>query len=153
MKDKPIKLRALNAFVISSGCILLLLGSIKIISVFGHSKILGSSDPIFQISFRSLLLVVGNLEIIIAVVCLATNNQKRAIILIFCLASSFLLYRFGLWFIGWKHPCPCMGTLTDLIPISPKYLEATSKAMLLYLWSGSFYLAYSRLNRRSKKLL
>lgn len=125
-------------FVLSCGPILALTGLAKLISVFGHSKLLAMDDPIVGIPFRYLMLLVGCIELIVALICLYTKKNKVALASIAWLATSFAGYRLGLWWVGWKQPCTCMGNLTDALLLPPDLVDSAMKGILLYLLLGSY---------------
>ncbi|HTY86463.1 MAG TPA: MauE/DoxX family redox-associated membrane protein [Candidatus Acidoferrum sp.] len=127
-----------NAFCVSAGVILIMTGLAKVVSAFGRAGILKQSDPIFGISFEALMLFVGGLEIVIAGICLYLKNRTVAMVAVAWLSSCFLFYRAGLRFIGWHHPCHCLGNLTDFIRISPEMADKLMTAILGYLLLGSY---------------
>jgi hypothetical protein len=101
-------------------------------------KLLTVADPIAGIPFRWLLLVVGMLELVIAAVCLFSKNKRLASLLVAWLATNFLVYRLGLWWMGWHRPCGCMGKLTDALHISEHTADNIMKVVLAYLLIGSY---------------
>jgi hypothetical protein len=129
--------RAAKLFVLSAGGILLITGVAKIVSASGNSRILDTSDPIFAISFRHLLLFVGLIELAASAICLLRGETKLALFLVAWLASNFLLYHAGLGFLGWKPPCGCLGHLGDAIHLSPRIAEITAEMLSVYLLAGS----------------
>jgi hypothetical protein len=126
-------------FIRSAGVLLLVTGIAKIISVFGHDAVLRKPDPILGIHFDHLLLTVGLIELAIAVVCLTSANQHLALALVAALSINFLGYRAGMWLIHWNGYCPCLGTLTDAIHLSPRQAARLTGAAFIYLITGSFY--------------
>jgi hypothetical protein len=94
-------------------------GLAKIFSAFGRAEVLNVIDPIFGISFRHLMLLVGIIELIVAGICLSIPRQNISLGLMVWLATMFLLYRAGLWRLGWNRPCSCLGNITEAIHISP----------------------------------
>ena len=125
-------------FVSSVTAILALTGIIKSWSAFGQSKLLAMADPITGIQFGRLMLTVGILELVIAGVCLFRKSQKLSLALIAWLATNFALYRLGLWWMGWKKPCTCLGNLTDALHIPPQTADTAMKIILAYLLIGSY---------------
>jgi len=106
---------ALPAWFISSAvAILAVTGLAKLWSSFGNTKLLALADPITGISFGHLLLAVGVLELVIASICLFAKSQTLKVGLIAWLATNFVVYRLGLWWIGWHKPCSCLGSLTPM---------------------------------------
>ena len=129
---------ARNWFIPSAAAILALTGIAKIWSAFGGVKVLTVADPIAGIPFRWLLLAVGVLEFIIAGVCFFSRNQRLATLLVAWLATNFLVYRLGLWWMGWHKPCGCMGSLTSALHLSEKAADNIMKLVLAYLLIGSY---------------
>ena len=135
-----------NAFVRlfdrSAGIILLVSGVAKVWTSFGPIKILKVADPIIGISFGNLMITVGLVELIIASVCLFGRSQKLALGLIAWLATDFMVYRLGLWWMGWTKPCSCLGNLTDALHLSPQLADNIMKVILAYLLTGSYGLLF-----------
>jgi hypothetical protein len=125
-------------FCISAGIILFITGLAKVASAFGHAEILSQIDPIFGVSFKVLMLLIGCVEIVIAFFCLCLRTQKVSMVLVAWLSSSFLFYRLGLQFIGWHRPCHCLGNLTDALHIPPPTVDIVMKIVLTYLLLGSY---------------
>ena len=127
-------------FISSAAAILVVTGAAKVWGGLGHTKILAVADPITGISFGHLMLAVGILELAIAGVCLFGKSQKLSLGLIAWLATNFVVYRLGLWWMGWKKPCNCLGNLTDALHISPQLADNIMKVILAYLLIGSYAL-------------
>ena len=100
-------------------------------------KLLTVVDPIVGIPFKYLMLAAVA-ELPIAAVCLFAKANRLATVLVAWLASIFLVYRLGLWWIGWKKPCGCLGNLTDTLGISPHTADVIIKGLLAYLLIGSY---------------
>jgi hypothetical protein len=129
-------------FVLSCGPILGVTGVAKIISAFGHAKILAISDPIIGIRFSYLMFLMGCIELIIAFICVYTEKNRLAISLTVWLSTSLAGYRFGLWWLDWKRPCACLGTLTDALHFSPQLVDVFMKMILFYLLLGSYFMFF-----------
>ena len=125
-------------FILSAGAILALTGAAKVWSTFGTAKLLAVADPIVGITFGHLMLVVGMAEIVIALVCFFSKSQKLALGLVAWLATNLLVYRIGLWWVGYHKPCSCLGNLTDALHISPETADTAMKIILGYLLLGSY---------------
>jgi len=110
----------------------------KIISAFGTAPVLSSTDPILKLTFRHLILEVGILELIVSVICFYTTKRGVSIALLVWISTNFLIYRVGLWSIGWHQPCTCLGDLTGAINISRETADLIMKAVLAYLLVGSY---------------
>ena len=107
-----------NWFVSGAGTVLAFTGIAKVWSTFGSVRLLVVADPIAGIPFRWLLLAVGIVELVTAGVCFFSRNQRLATLLVAWLATNFLVYRLGLWWMGWHRPCGCMGSLTRALHLS-----------------------------------
>ena len=118
--------------------VLALTGIAKVWSTFGSVKLLAVADPIAGILFRWLLLAVGVIELVIAGVCFFRRNKRLATLLVAWLATNFVVYRIGLWWIGWHRPCGCMGSLTTALHISEQAADNIMKVVLAYLLIGSY---------------
>lgn len=141
-------------FLKLGGSTLALTGLAKVISAIGPTRVLDSVDPLLGIPFRQLLLLVGLVELFIAFLCLFTNRQQLSLVAVAWISSNFLAYRVGLWLIGWHRPCKCMGSLTDMLHISPSIADSVMKAVLGCLLLGSYgmLLWQWRLKRRAKTM-
>jgi|SRR5215471_9820322 len=125
-------------FFWTAGVVLLLTGIAKGWSAIGQAKLLAAADPITGISFGHLMLLVAVLELGIAGICLFGKSQKFALGLIAWLSTNFVIYRLGLWWMGWKRPCSCLGNLTDALHLSPQLADNIMKCVLAYLLVGSY---------------
>jgi hypothetical protein len=127
----------LGWFVKSAGVLLLITAIAKFVSVGGGSKILQSPDPVLGIPFKSLFLLAGIFEIVVAGFCFFGNRLEWQAAIIAGLCVSFVLYRCGLALVGYERPCPCLGNLTDALHISPTTGDAVARCILAYLILGS----------------
>lgn len=147
--------RISRRFVISAGVLLWVTGAAKVLSLLGEARVLHVPDPIFGLSFASLMLLVGLVELVIGSRCLFSKHAIQSIGLVASLATSFVAYRAGLWLMHWKKPCNCLGSLTDAIHLSPRLAEQLAISILVYLFAGSyllltaFFLARGRLSSNS----
>ena len=126
-------------FILSAGIILAITGIAKVWSGLGTAKLLAVADPVTGIPFGRLMLTVGVAELVIAIVCFCTKRNKLALNLITWLATNFLFYRVGLWWIGWRGACSCLGNLTDALHVSPQSGDNAMKIILGYLLLGSYF--------------
>jgi len=127
-----------RSFCLSAGALLALTGLAKVVSALGDSKFLTVVDPILGVQFGSLTLLVGLAEIAIAAYCFFGRRQTVSLALVAWMSTNFLAYRLGLWWIGWKKPCSCLGNLTDALHISPQLADSIMKVVLAYLLIGSY---------------
>jgi hypothetical protein len=120
----------------------------KAFSAIGPARALDVGDPLIGIPFRQLLLLVGLVELLIAFFCLFTDKRRLSLLAVAWISTNFLVYRLGLWFIGWHRPCGCMGSLTDLLHISPRLADNIMKGVLAYLLIGSYALLIAQWRQR-----
>jgi hypothetical protein len=137
----------------SAGVVFGLTSFAKLWTSFGDVKLLAVADPIVGVSFKHLMLVVAIAELAIAGVCLFTKAHRMATMLVAWIATNFLVYRIGLWWMGWKKPCGCLGNLTDDLHISPHTADIIIKVLLAYLLIGSYgLLIWEWRGRRAAKM-
>lgn len=132
----------MKCFVFSAGVILAITGVAKGYSALGESRALGLDDPVFDFPFRQLMLLVGGLEIVIAVLCLCTRHLVLNTSLVAWISTNFLAYRMIVHWFGWQFPCSCLGNLTDRLPIAPQTIDIIIKSMLAYLLVGGYASLY-----------
>ncbi len=130
--------KTLRFFICSAGALLILVAMAKIASSFGRVAALNVRDPLFNVPFRYLFLIVGYIEMTIGVICFAGRGMGLKVGLLCCLATSFLVYRIGLGWIGYHGPCHCLGNLTDQLHISAELADNVMKGILGYLLIGSY---------------
>jgi len=139
-----------KSFLRSAGVILIITGAAKILSCLGKERILLIKDPIIRMPYWKLMLVAGILEIAVALLCLSAKVPvwtKAAFVA--CIASSLLVYRLGLWYVGWHQPCACLGSLAGVLHLSPTAADNSMKAILGFLLVGSYSILLSERNKYS----
>jgi hypothetical protein len=127
----------MHFFVYSSVLVLILTSMAKIISSSGSAPILEMSDPVFNISYRVVFLVVAGIELIIAGICAFTNRIWLQVGLLSWLATCFIAYRLDLKFAGIRY-CPCLGTVVDSLPISRNTADSILLLIVVYLTIGGY---------------
>ena len=140
-----------TAFLCGAAVILTLTGLGKISGAFSNVRFLAIHDPVSGIQFRYLMIAVGAAEFGIAILCFFRQCRRLiAPTLIAWLATSFMIYRFGLWWSDWQRPCPCLGNITDALHISPHQADNITKVVLGYLIVGSYGLLFREWRERRK---
>jgi hypothetical protein len=125
-------------FIFSAGILLLLAAAAKIFSSYGTSKILNSADPLFHVSYRFIFRAVALLEVGVAGICFCAKNINWRVGSIAFMATDFALYRLGLYWMGFRGGCSCLGNLTDALHIPPALADRGMEVVLGYLLAGSF---------------
>lgn len=126
-------------FIFCAGAILLLVGANIVLEVFKKSQALDIHDPVFGMSFRYLLLVVGIAEMAVAWVCLFTDKKTLSLGLVAWLAMEFAGYRIGLWTMGWHHS---LGFLVDPLNLSIRATDIITELTSVCLLMGSVTLLW-----------
>jgi len=128
----------MRLFLSSAAIVLLATGTAKLISASGNAQLLQSPDPILSITFRRVFLLVGGLELFVAMICFFGKWVWLQAGLVALLATNFVVYRLGLILVGYHKPCSCLGNLTDALHISPQTADTIMKIVLGYLLIGSY---------------
>jgi len=137
-------------FCISAGVILFATAIAKVYSAFGSANALLVHDPITGLSFGHLIMSAGFVEFIVAYICLPKRFENVAVRLVAWVSMCFVLYRFGLVFMGWRRPCPCLGNFTDAIHVLPHSADNIMKGVLGYLLIGSYGILFHQWWRNRK---
>jgi hypothetical protein len=144
------KLKLVRMFLVSAAFFLLITAAAKLISSFGHAPILETADPLLKLSYRHLFWLAGGIELIIAGVCILGRNVWLQAGLVAYLATNFVIYRIGINHLGF-HLCPCMGYLTESLPVSQAATDFILKCILAYLLIGSYATLLARWMRAQQK--
>jgi DNA-directed RNA polymerase subunit RPC12/RpoP len=126
------------SFLPTAGTLLALLGMLKVWGWLSSANLSGVLDPVVGISSNLLMLGVGLVEIAVASVCLFTGKERLAVTLVAWLATNLVVYRSGLWWMGWRRPCGCLGYISDALRISPQAADFLSLIILAFLLVGSY---------------
>lgn len=110
----------------------------KLFSALGHQPILQPGDAILRLRHRAVFILVALIELGVARVCWLNQPPQVKAVMVAWLASQFLLYRLGLWWMQLPGPCKCLGNLTDALPFPPHVLDNMMLALLGYLLVGSY---------------
>ena len=128
----------MKLFLKLAGTTLALTGLGKALSAIGPARALDQVDPVVGVPFRQLLLLVALAELLVAFFCLFTDKRRFSVLVVAWISTNFLVYRLGLWFIGWHHPCACMGSLAGVLHLSDQAADNIMKGVLAYLLIGSY---------------
>ena len=131
-------------FVILAGGVLALAGATRVWEGLQHHQVLHLPDPLSGISFRYLLLGIGAAELLTAWLCLFTRRQRLSLWLLVWLVFDSLVYRAGLWSMGWPHPWVFVGGLADLLHVSPLWADGLLLVLDLCLLAGGAKLLLTR---------
>jgi hypothetical protein len=135
-------LRLINVFVVSCGFLLFLTAFAKFFSAAGHAGILHEPDPIFSITFRHLFYAVGCVELSLSIICLLGDCLELRLLFLASLSTCFVIYRIGMNWINYHRPCPCLGTLTETLHVSPQTADTAMKYISAFIVIGSYCSLY-----------
>jgi hypothetical protein len=141
--------KTLDVFYHVAAVLLVITGLAKLVSSFGTAGIIDYPDPVFSISFRSLMRGVAVVELLVACVCFYGRNDYFRAACVSVLATNFLLYRIANIWMGYHNLCRCLGNLTDALHIRPNHAEIIVKIILGYLLVVGFGTLFSLLRRRN----
>jgi len=134
------------------GFILVFTACCKLVSIaFVYNKF-KVADPFFSFATsRAITLAAVVLELFTAFLIFRSKNGKLKSISIAWISNLFLVYRIGLWSVGYEPGCACLGYYAEswLAISSSLHVDWILKAILCYMLAGSiFYLCAN--NKRSK---
>jgi hypothetical protein len=128
----------LKWFIVSALLILLATAVAKGIGASGDGRILSHPAPLLGLlTNRQTMLIAVVLEVLVIGLVLRERDFVRKAAFIAWIGMVFLAYRVGLWSIGYKGSCGCLGNVTDTLGITPATADLVSGAMLAYLLIGS----------------
>ncbi len=111
--------------------LLVVTGAAKIFTAHGEADILSEIDPILMIPFRQLLLAAGIAEVMLALYLWIGNNIRRSGAVLLCVALQLAFYRLGLFLIGYRKPCHCLGEVTQWLGITDRTADSMMKLFLV----------------------
>jgi hypothetical protein len=129
-----------DTFVLAAGAILVFMGGSQILGGLANVQLLEMSDPIFGLPFRDLMLFLGAAELLIAFPCLFTNKRTLSLSLVAWLSANFIVYRIGLWSMGWHHSC---GFLIAPLGLSLASTDIVFSLSSIFLFVGSVMILWS----------
>jgi hypothetical protein len=133
-----VQVKIVRRFIYSSAVLLFLTAAAKVTSVFGSAALLGRHEPLMGLNYRSLLGIAGLLELAVSAVCVLNKSITIRLWMIAWLATIILVYRVSMPWVGYQQPCPCLGSLTDVLHVSPHVANDAMKGALAYLLAGSY---------------
>jgi len=123
-----------KVYIISVAAILFMTAAAKLFSLVAYYHTFRSRDPLLYLRSDILVSIVSVLEIGVATFLLSANRTGSKFWAIIWISSLFLIYRVGLWQIGYKGTCPCMGTPNSwLMLLKPIHMDLVMKGCLVYM--------------------
>ena len=121
----------------SAACLLAVTAAAKLLSASGTAKVLELPDPLLGLATRQVLILVGLLEIAIALAAVCVERSRTVQLLTGWLSFNFLLYRISLAILSPGKLCPCLGSVTEKLNINAAFANYLLVAIALYLFLGS----------------
>lgn len=83
------------------------------------------------------MLAAGIVECLLAIMCKFVQNicTTGAVI---AFATHLVFYRLGLWWIGWRRPCNCLGELTDGLQVPAHAADIVLCLIFVFLLAGGY---------------
>jgi len=134
--------RITRHYIYSVAWILIATSLAKIYSAGGTAQILDLTDALLPITNRQTIRVIGLIEIAIVFALLLGRNETVKLTCIAWLGCNFALYRLGVMFLTVSRPCPCLGSITEMLPFKPATIDGILQAVVLYLMFGSLFLLF-----------
>jgi hypothetical protein len=129
----------LRRFCATAVVILAATALVKGVGASGDARILSHADPLLGLlTNRQTKLLAVVLELGIIGLVLRERATVRKAAFIAWISTVFLTYRVGLWSIGYKGSCGCLGNVTDTLGVAPATGDLVTGAMLAYLVIGSY---------------
>ena len=140
--------KAARIFLICSAWILVLASAGKIATVIADWKNLAAADGVLGISYRTVFLSTGILEISIAAHLIIGARRLLQPLLLFAIGLSFLFYRTAQWAMDVKAPCGCFGSVTKLLPFETRYAEIIAMGIsIIFVVGRALQLSHSLFSR------
>ena len=108
----------------------------KLYSATGHAKLLVERDLLLDLEYRPLMIAVAGVEIFVSLFLLRSRSDLKRSLALFWLSGNFLVYHLGNYLFGF-HFCPCLGKLSDALPLPRGFAEAMLQVLVLYWFAMS----------------
>lgn len=147
-------MKLVRSFIYSAGAILLAAALERFLIATGNARVLSWPEPMLGIPMRPAVLMVGGLELVTALICLFGKNIRLQIAWLAWLATNFIVFQIGLFWMHYHPQAACIDSLTDplilargttgiIISFLPFYLLVGSYAAVFWLWIGKDWAARS----------
>jgi hypothetical protein len=146
-------------FKFSAG-MLLLTAVVKLYSSGGTARVFQAKDQLLHLGYRPLMILAALVEVVAAVFLLRSRSDLRRCLLLLWLSGNFLFYHWGGYLLGFQA-CPCLGHLTDRLPLPPGSAEVALQVLVLFwflasldvLWRVWASAQWTQLSRGGKRIV
>lgn len=142
--------RAPSPFLASVIAVLGVTAVAKLAGAAGDAPLLALPDPLLGASNRTVIVLAAVMELVLAAVVWRRGRSPTTYLLLIWFSSLLLTYRASVAVLAPGRPCPCLGTLTDRIGMSPPVANALLLTLVLYILAGSM-LAWARSSDRDQE--
>jgi hypothetical protein len=131
------KTRWIRIFIWSAGGILLAAGLERFLVAFGHAQALSLPEPVLGIPIRYAVLLVGGLELTVALICLFGKRTSVQLGWLAWLAVNYAVYRIGLFAMHCHPQTTCIGALTDPLQLAHEPTGFITSLIPVWLLAGA----------------
>ncbi len=136
--------RTCHLYLISVAWLLSATAGAKLYSTLGTAKVLDVPEALLPMSIRHALVIIGAIELAIALVVFFGRNETIKLVCVAWLGGNFLLYRVAAVLLTVGKPCPCLGSITEKIPLKPATIDHILTGIVMYLIFGSLFFLLTR---------
>jgi hypothetical protein len=128
----------LIAFFISAAFLLTITALAKGLLILQPEAFLAQPDPLLSwLSARQITTLAALLELGVVLLIIGQRDVVIGAALLAWLGLIAVLYRIGLWWVGFEGSCRCLGNIGDVLGISGETADWIAKGIILYLLVGS----------------
>ena len=128
----------LDSFIVLlTGGTLAFFGLGGIMNYLSGSGMMSLADPVFGISFQTVILILSGVELVLAFVFLFARRQTIALVLIGWMVMVVGIYRIGVESVGWQHLNALTLQWQTIFKLSFKTTDEITIAILSFLAVGS----------------
>lgn len=131
---KVIRGHLAESLALVAGTALFFVGLAEVIGAFDPSQSLNIADPIFGISFRYLMVIVGAVQLAASFILLFTDWRMPGFGLAAWMAANFIVFRIGLWNAGWHQAA---GFMVGPLGFSPHVTDVITSLLSVFLLAGA----------------
>lgn len=153
-------MKGIKFFIYSAGTILLAASLERFLVAAGHGQVLALPEPVMGIPLRYAVMIIGGMELVVALICLFGWRMSLQLGWLAWLATNYFVYWIGLLMMHLHSQTTCIGNLTDPLHLSrgmsgailsfpPVYLLLGSCLAMVWLWSAGRRAAMARFLKMS----
>lgn len=137
-------------YLVSVMWVLIVTSLAKLYSTTGSAKVLDIPEALLPMTIRQVIWLVGSVELLLAMYLWRGKNNLIKLIAVAWLGTNFVLYRVAAMMLTVGKPCPCLGSITETLPLKPATLDRLLTAVVFYLFFGSLFFLFTTCPRKSR---